>query len=184
MGLKLITAPVEEPLTINEVKEYLRIDGTDFDNLLTSLIKSAREAAESFQNRVYITQTWELTLDYFPTLPLKFPKIPLQSVTSIKYFDINGIETTWDVSNYIVDSDSEPGRIAFSYGKSWPSVSLRPINAVKIQYIAGYGDSTDVPENVKLAMMVFIAHRFENPEQQDIPEAFYNLLWPDRMVPV
>jgi len=186
MSLKLITAPVTEPVSLSEIKEYLRFDTSDtsFDNILNTLIIAAREYCENFQNRTYITQTWELTFDYFPDFPLKIPKPPLQSVLNIKYIDYLGVETIFDPSNYIVDTDSEPGRIAFAYNKSWPSVTLQSVNAVKIQFVAGYGDATVVPENVKLAMKVFITHRFENPESKDIPEAFYNLLWQDRMVPI
>jgi uncharacterized phiE125 gp8 family phage protein len=184
MGLKLVMAPSEEPVSLAEVKAYLRIDGTDFDTLLTGLIKAAREYCENFQNRAFVTQTWELTMDEFPDLPLKLPKPPLQSVVSIKYTDQNGAETVFDPSNYLVDPVSEPGRIAFAYGKSWPSVTLQPVNGVKIQFVAGYGAASAVPENVKQAMMIFVANRFENPDREDVPDVVHSLLWPERIVPV
>lgn len=186
MGLKLITPPTEEPLTLPEVKEYLRIDAAEasFDNILTGLIIAAREFCEIFQNRAYITQTWELTLDIFPKMPLKLPKPPLKTVNSIKYIDYLGAETVWDPSNYLVDEKSEPGRIAFSYQITWPSVTLQPINAVKINFDAGYGAALDVPENVKMAMKLYIAHRFENPDSEEVPTVVELLLWSDRMVPL
>ncbi|BCJ86456.1 head-tail connector protein [Effusibacillus dendaii] len=184
MALKLITAPTEEPIALNDVKGYLRIDGTDFDALLTGLIKAAREYCEAFQNRAYVTQTWEMSLDAFPDLPLKLPKPPLQSVVSVKYTDQNGVESVFAPSNYLVDPVSEPGRLAFAYGKSWPSVTLQPVNAVKIQFVAGYGAAAAVPQAVKTAMMLYIAHRFENPDGDDVPEAVHSLLWAERVVPV
>lgn len=167
------------------MKSHLRIDGTDEDVLLDSLIKAAREYVEDFQGRALITQTWEMTLDSFPQMPLKVPKPPLQTVDSIKYVDQNGVETIFDAANYVVDTDSEPGRIAFAYGKSWPSVTLKPINGVKIQFKAGYGDdAASVPEKVKIAMLLYIAHRYMNRETDEVPSAVDMLLWPDRMVPV
>jgi uncharacterized phiE125 gp8 family phage protein len=173
-----------EPVTLEEVKLYLRIDGTDADPILNGLIQSAREYCETFQNRSYITQTWELVLDEFPWLPLSLPKPPLQSVVSIKCVNESGVETVWDPSNYVVDVYSEPGRIAMAQNGSWPSVNLQAINGVKIRFTSGYGTATDVPESIKSAIKVYVAHRFENPDRENVPKAVDMLLWQDRVVPV
>jgi len=184
MALKLITPPASEPVSLAEAKAYLRIDTNDEDALISGLITAAREYCESFHNRAYITQTWELSFDDFPNMPLKLPRPPLVSVESVKVIDSTGAETTLDPSDYIVDTDSEPGRIAFTSGKCWPSVELAPINAVKIRYTAGYDDAQKVPQSVKQAMLIYIAHRYENPDTDDVPEVVRTLLWPDRVVPV
>jgi len=184
MNLKLITPPASEPVSLDEAKAYLRIDGDVENALVSGLITAAREYCEAFQNRAYITQTWELSFDCFPSMPIKLPRPPLIGVESVKYIDKDGVETTWDPSNFIVDADSEPGRIAFANGKCWPSVELRPVNAVKIRYTAGYGDVSMVPQSVKQAMLIYIAHRYENPDTDDVPEVVRTLLWPDRVVPV
>jgi uncharacterized phiE125 gp8 family phage protein len=148
------------------------------------LIKSARETAQNFQNRAYFTQTWEASFDFFPAMPLKIPRPPLQSVESIKYVDENGTEIAMNLADFIIDTDSEPGRIAFKRGKCWPSVVLQDINGLKIRFVAGHNDINKVPNAVKLAYMVYVTHRLENPEVNAPPDAFYNLLWPERLVPV
>ncbi len=173
-----------EPVTLAEAKVYLRIDTSDDDATISALITAAREYCESFQNRAYITQTWELSFDSFPPMPIKLPRPPLISVESIKYIDNTGAETTLDPSDYVLDTYSEPGRIAFNYGKCWPSVTLQPVNAVRIRYTAGYGDASKVPQSVKQAMLIYIAHRYEHPETDDVPEVVHTLLWPERVVPV
>jgi len=190
MALKLIIPPTTEPITLQEAKNHLRVDGTDDDVLIQSLITTAREYCEAFQNRAYITQTWEMTLDSFPQMPLKLPRPPLQSVSSIKYIDQNGVETLFDAANYIVDTDSEPGRITLVPGIFWPSVILKPIGGVKIRFVAGYGDATKVPMMVKQAILLLIGHWYENREAtaerlpREIEFAVHALLWPDRVVPV
>lgn len=184
MALKLITPPASEPVSLAEAKAYLRIDTNDEDALISGLITAAREYCELFQNRAYLTQTWELSFDCFPPMPIKLPRPPLVSVESVKVIDTTGAETTLDPSDYIVDTDSEPGRIAFAYGKCWPSVTLQPVNAVKIRYTAGYDDAKKVPQSVKQAMLIYIAHRYENPDTDDVPEVVRTLLWPDRVVPI
>jgi uncharacterized phiE125 gp8 family phage protein len=186
MSIKLITAPIIEPVTIQEqtTREYLRLDGNESDNNVSKLLKTARETAENFQNRAYLTQTWELSLDSYPRMPLELPRPPLQSLVSVKLYAADGSEVVMDIADFIVDADSEPGRIAFKSGKTWPAIKLREINAVKIQFKAGYTDVNKVPEMVKQAILIHAAHRFENPDGDDTPQAFYNLLWPDRIVPV
>ena len=53
---------------------------TTEDNELNKIIKAAREYCEGFQNRAYITQTWELWLDAFPGEDfIELPLPPIQS---------------------------------------------------------------------------------------------------------
>ncbi len=61
MKLECIKPP-KEILTLDEVKTFLRIDGTEEDALLTSLITAARQQAERFQRRAYGRQQLRLTL--------------------------------------------------------------------------------------------------------------------------
>lgn len=184
MSLKLITAPTLDPVTVAEMKEYLRIDGNEFDTTVANLIKAARDAAQDYQNRTFYTQTLELSFDRFPGMPVKIPRPPLQNLVSVKYINAEGIETAMDLNDFVVDKRSEPGRVTFKSGKSWPSVQLQPIDSVIFQFAAGNSDINKVPNTVKLAYMVFITHRFENPGSEDIPQAFYTLLGSDRLVPV
>jgi uncharacterized phiE125 gp8 family phage protein len=189
MGLKLITPPAAEPVSLSEAKEHLRITGTDEDALITTFIEAAREYCEEYQNRAYITQTWDLSLDEFPDSPYSLPKPPLQSISSIKYYDQDGTEDEFNASNYLVDTASVKGRVSLAYGKSWPSVGLQPMNGVIIQFIAGYGDAgSDVPERIRNAIKVLVGQIYENREATDIKEhlevpfAVHALLGLDRII--
>lgn len=191
MGLKLITPPAAEPVTLQEAKDHLRITGSDEDALLTTFIEVAREYCEEYQNKAYITQTWDLSLDEFPKSPYSLPKPPLQSISSIKYYDQDGTEHEFNASNYLVDTASVKGRVSLAYGKSWPSVTLQPINGVVIQFVAGYGDATtDVPERIRNAIKVLIGQIYENREATDIKEhleipfAVHAILGLDRIWPI
>lgn len=193
MGLRLITPPKSEPLTLQEVKAHLRVDGEADDSLINSLILSARQYAEKHQSRALLTQTWELTLDEFPAMPLSLPLPPLQSVDEISYTDYAGNTTVIDPADYVVDPASFLGRIDHAFGKSWPSITLRSLGGVKITFTAGYGDTpADVPQMTKQAMLVLIGHMYEHREAivltntnntpQEIPFAVTALLNMDRVV--
>ena len=207
MGLKLITPPAAEPVALADIKAHLRITGTDEDALLTAMIEAARDYCEKYQNRAYITQTWELALDRFPpenyirifNLPLqavsenyiRIPLPPLQSDLSVKYYGTDDTEYTFPVTDYQVDIHSQPGRVVLGYGKSWPSITLRPANGVIITFTAGYGDTADdVPEGVKQAIKVLVGNMYENREATDVKElkevpfAVHALLGLERIWPV
>ncbi|MBP2653348.1 MAG: hypothetical protein H6Q73_917 [Firmicutes bacterium] len=161
MTLKIITGPTTEPVTLDEAKAHCRVDGTDEDELITALIVAARQYCEQRQNRAYLTQTLELTLDRWPSFPVDIPHPPLVSVESIKYYGTNDKEYIWATTEYFVDTDSEPGRVALNYAKTKPTVTLRPANGVKIRYTAG---GSDVAQTVKQAMLLLIGHWYINRE--------------------
>ncbi len=163
------------------------------DDLLTALVKTAREYCESYQNRAYITQKWELWLDDWPDEDyIRIPLPPLQGVTSVKYYGTDDTEYTMPATDYFVDVKSEPGRVVLAYSKNWPTTTLRTANAVCVEFTAGYGDEADdVPERVKRAILLLVGHLYENREAvavgkliSELPFAVSALLAQERVVPV
>ena len=141
MSLNLITPPAREPLSLALAKEHLKIDSTftDDDNLIQGLIIAARKYCEGFQNRAYLTQTYDLWLDHFPSGKyIDIPLPPLQSVTSIKYYGTDDTEYTLAATEYDADTKGFVGRVVLKYSKTWPSTVLRPSNAVVVRFVAGY----------------------------------------------
>ena len=163
MNYTVFTPPGSEPLTLTEVKSHCRVDDTNSDALLNSLITAARVHAEKYLHRALITQTIDARYDYFVEA-MYIPRPKLQSVTYIKYIDTNGDEQTLDASKYKVDIYSEPGRVVPAYGEVWPS-ARDEINAITIRLIAGYGAAAAVPDPIKQAMLLHIGHMFENREE-------------------
>jgi len=163
----LYTPPTEEPLTINDIRDFLRIDNTDSDMLLEAMITAARNWAEQVTGRALITQTWTYYLDDWPDEDyVKLPYAgPLQSpITSLVYTDYANTATTWTATNYIADIKSTPGRLVLAYDIAWPTVTLYPVNPICITYVCGYGTPDNVPEPIKIAMKIAISDMFENRE--------------------
>jgi len=167
VGIKLITGPAIEPVSLPEAKLHLRVDGDDDDTAIVAQLMAARRWAEQATWRAFITQTWELTRNEFPGLTqLQLPRPPLQSVTSVKYTVDAGTEYTYASTNYIVDVDNEPGKIVLKSTSTWPSDVLYPVNGVRIRFVAGYGDDAeDVPEHFRQAILLLLGHWYENREQ-------------------
>jgi uncharacterized phiE125 gp8 family phage protein len=199
MALRMITAPAVQPLTLEEVKQHLRVDYTDSDSIISAYIEAAAsyvEGEHSFTGRALVTQTWELVIDHFPVHEIKIPLPPLQSIDSIKYDDTAGDEQTLATTQYYVDDVSEPAWVVPIVG-GWPTAVLDAINSVRIRFTAGYPATTDsppdlrgnIPSAIKQAMLLHIGSFHEHREEQivglttmQLPFAAENLLRPWRVV--
>jgi uncharacterized phiE125 gp8 family phage protein len=174
MFVNVAVPPAVEPVSLEEAKGHLRVDGSDDDVQIAGFITAAREWAEEFQDRAYVTQTLELVLDAWPhpdapDYPvIKLPRSPLQSVASITYKSEDGQEHTLPASSYVFDAKSRPARVAPASRQSWPSDPLYPLGAITIRYTAGYGDTSAVPQKVKQAMLLLIGHWYEHREEVNV----------------
>lgn len=181
MAYKLIAAPSEEPVTLAEAKDHCRIDGTEFDALLTSIIiPAARTAAEEETGRALCTQTRELVLDSFPEA-FALRGAPIASVVSLKYLDITGAEQTLNPLDYLLDKDNEPGYVVPAYGKGWPDTYPVP-NAVRLRYTCGYDAAAAVPAAIKSWMLLAIGtlkaqtETIGEAKQASLPDRFWHRL--------
>jgi len=110
MRLKIKTPATVEPVTLDEAKLHLKIDGADDNALITALITTARQLAEKETKRAFITQTLEMFLDSAPA-EIEIPRPPLQSVEAIRA--ISSVSTTVDEN---VDKDQPVLKVASTTG--------------------------------------------------------------------
>jgi len=167
MVLKKITSPTVEPITLSDVEGQCRATLTGEEASVNTMIAAVRQKAENILHRAFITQTWDMVLDEFTDV-IEVSKPPLVSVASVKYYDPDGILQTLAATEYVIDTDSTPGRVYPAYGKSWPATQVRP-NAVRIQFVAGYGDAgTDVPACIRQWMLLNVTNLYENRETETV----------------
>ena len=141
MIIELVTLPAQYPISLAEGKKQCEIDDDDtaHDTYVKSLIMAATGRAEQYLHRRLITQTWKYYMDGWPSVDyISLPFGRLQSVTSIKYTDSDGDESTFSSGDYIVNTQSEPGVVTLGYEEVWPTATLYPSNPIKIEFICGY----------------------------------------------
>lgn len=174
MAIRVIIPPTVEPVTLDEVKTWCRIDATGDtvadaadDALLSSLITAAREEAENLTRRAFLEQTLELTLPTFPRWGqgVELSRPPLAEVASVAYFDADNASVTMDEAAYVVlnASDAVPSSLYPAPGGFWPDTYPRP-DAVTIRYAAGWTDAASVPENIKTWIKMRVATMWANRE--------------------
>lgn len=190
IALAQTAAPTDEPVEVADILAHCRIDATDEDApYIASLIGTARRWVEQITGRQLITSTRTMSLDAFPCGEIRLPGSPVQSITSITYTDSAGDAQTWAADQYQADLISVPARVAPAYGVVYPGTQTGVYNAVTITYVAGYGDAkTDVPQDIRHAIMLLVAHWYENREPvnignivSDIPMGAQFLLAPYRI---
>lgn len=201
-GTKLQTSPATEPVSFSDMQTHLRITGTSEQTYIEGLITAARQNAERYTRRVFITQTWLLSLDYPPggqepwwdgvrqgsirelysyARWIEVPYPPLQAVNSVTQYDTDDQANTVGTDIYFVDTNSEPGRVVLRYGKVWPAITNRIADSFQVDYDAGYGDNPeDVPgpirEAIKRLAGYMYEHRGDCPADQAIKESGANML--------
>lgn len=178
MTYTIITPPSVEPVTLADAKHQCRVDYGDDDTLIASMIKSARELAEHRTNRALVTQTCMWVKSGLCGEKIDFPVSPVQSITSITYLDTNGVQQTLPSSVYALDNTGQGKHsLRLKYGQSWPAV-LSQFDAVKITFVAGYGNADAVPSSVKQWILMAVNAFYENRspivegQTYELPESF------------
>jgi uncharacterized phiE125 gp8 family phage protein len=209
--LILLTPPTVEPVTLAELKLQCGFspmedqDHVQSDMLAQRLrrnLATARSRIESMTRRVFITQTWQMNLDGFPGIDMRYnnpwerhaillPKQPFQSIVSVQYVDITGtvvplVQDTSYGNNllgeyaYQLDpgSSGQPARIAPAWFVPWP-LTRRVQAAVQITFTAGYGETgTLLPPELYQAILC-LAHSYYDPSfYKDIETLVANLIGP------
>lgn len=190
-GFSVTSAPASEPLTATVVKNWLKVDFTTDDTLITSLIQAAREVVEEYTGLKLFTQTVAEKWDEWPAgddlynrfSGLSLSCFPVQSITSITYVDGAGSSQTLSSTLYDTDLVSRPCRIAPDYDDTWPTTLLE-MNAITVTYVAGYAATTDIPEAIKTAMLLMIAQWYDNRTDsvRKMPMASESLLRPYKLM--
>ena len=163
--------PTREPVEVEAFKSNTSYfeDLADKDAFISDNLVAAREHVENITRRAILTQTWVYYLNAFPDVDyIKLPFGNLQSVTSIKYTNSSGTQTTMTVTTeYLVETNGpEIGRIVLPYGVSWPSYTLYPSKPIAITYVCGWLAPQDVPRIIRKAVEMIAADLCENIEGQ------------------
>jgi len=188
MPLVLTAGPAVEPVSLDEAKAHMRVDGTAEDTLIGSLIVTSRLHVEAGLALALITQSWSWFIDAWPPGPtLKLPLRPVQSIGAVRLYDEAGVATTVAPESYFLDGASAPARLVRQGALVWPKPG-RFANGIEIAFTAGYGDAAaDVPEPIRHAILLLVAHWHEHRSPLEVgpiahppPDMVEHLLAPYR----
>jgi uncharacterized phiE125 gp8 family phage protein len=167
---KILTQPATEPITLTEAKLHLRVSNTLENDLITSLIVAARKWVENFTWRPLITQTWTLFFDFSDVQEIKdrtinISKNPVQTISSVKYYDSTNTLVTLNSSNYYTNLGGDIAIINFI--NPLPTIYNR-IDALQIEFVCGYGNAASVPDNIKSAIYLTLTSLYDNRDGKEL----------------
>jgi uncharacterized phiE125 gp8 family phage protein len=149
--------PTQPPISMQDARDQLRVTQPDGANRIQRYIDAATGAAEEYLGRGLLTQTWQLTLSTWYDVIWLPMAAPLQSVTSVKYYDANGVLQTLATSYYTVETVSRPGRIVRAALQSFPGIQSGRIGGcVVITYVVGWTSPDLIPERIKQGCRLYV----------------------------
>lgn len=186
MSMTMTAAPAAEPVTLAEAKAHLRVDADDENAFISSLIVTSRLQIEAALGLALVTQSWRMALDEWPMdNVIELPLRPVQSVETLAVSVPGDTNVTLAPSTYIVDGTGAPARIVLTASLPAPHRTARGIS---VDFTAGFGAASAVPQNIKHALLLLVAHWYESREPHGdeaaaaIPDAVSSLLAPYRVV--
>ncbi|NVK33694.1 MAG: phage head-tail connector protein [Rhodobacteraceae bacterium] len=159
----LIDPPTIEPVSVADMRAYLRVSGTQEEELLGDLVKAARQHVERETRRALISQNWRLYLENWPFgRVIVLPVAPILSVSEVAVYDLDGDRHLLSSDDYQLDKARSPARLRVRPGAGLP---LQNLNGIEVDFTAGYGPTeSDVPENLRQSIRMLAAHWFEHRE--------------------
>jgi uncharacterized phiE125 gp8 family phage protein len=170
--VKEVIEPVEEPVTLDEVKEHLRIDFEDDDDYLDRLISSVRAEVETSTGLSLIARTITTTVGNV-NANYSLPYGPVTGAITVK--DSDGVNVNTDF--YAFTDDLFPS-LTTSQTQSYfypitGGVIIEPTYRTfpkwTFSYTAGYTRDT-IPEDLKQGIIEKIAFRYEHRGDENIKE--------------
>lgn len=166
----IVITPAETSIvTLAEAKAHLRITQTAEDDYVQGLITLAHSVIEERTRTTLIQSTLRSFYDCFPCGEFNLSYGPISSVTSISYTDTNEAKQSLDLVNLNVDTERTNARI--QHKTTWPS-TYQKLNAVEVNFIAGYETAANIPQPLKQAALLLIGHFFENREMTQVAKLY------------
>lgn len=181
-----VTAPATRLISLNEAKAHLRVLHDDEDDLIEGLCMAAETMLDGYSGivgRALITQTWERKFSGFRNDRMYLPVGNIQSVVSVKHFDIANVEQTVTASDYLFGQDALGPFVELVATASWPASYDRP-DAIAVRWTCGYGSTVaDVPQAIRQAALLLVGHFYEQRGPADaVPMAVAALIAPYRVM--
>jgi uncharacterized phiE125 gp8 family phage protein len=168
MKTTVINAPALEPVSLDQVKVFLKITHAQEDELLQHLIKTVREMAETATQRKFITQRLASVIPFYPNhkkkkglqrvwrsgerFALFLSRGPLKEVIGVDLISDEGVATPLRSACYHINPNQDPALLVTAEDKGW---------GLRVTYDAGYGDGVDaVPAPIRQALLNMVARLY------------------------
>ncbi len=155
-AIRLLTPPVSEPVTLEQARNFVRVDGDDDDALLRGRITAARQEAEAVTGRVLGDSAWAVAV---PPLsgPFEVPLVPCTALTAVEAEGMAVAPGLYAFAPSGLSPQESPLRAVFTPGLDFPQ------GETLLTVRAGYPVDR-FPEPIRQWMLVRIGTLYEQRE--------------------
>lgn len=174
--------PQQEPVTLEEAKKQVGIaqEVSYHDQDIGDLVAASRAIVESNTGLVCYTgaYVWKFTKwpdeDWIEIVGCR----PVTSVDGITYIALDGTTTTFDPSNWQLETSGVQQYIRLQYLKFWPP-HREDINGIVVNMTAGYSSVANVPRDLKRLVRLKISELWKAEQGEDVAaiQQAYNSLF-------
>jgi uncharacterized phiE125 gp8 family phage protein len=160
----LVTAPETPVVDLADAKMHLRVDHDDENGLITALIATATQYLDGYPGilgRCLMAQEWRQDFDCYDRC-LRLP-LPASTVSSIVVTSSTGATSTIDPANYELLADARGSYVRFVDGYAGPG-DIGTRHGIAVTFAAGAADADDVPQPIRTAILLLVAHWYQNRE--------------------
>lgn len=178
--IETATAPNSHDVTdFDTVKRHLRATGIEDDQLIKECLDSAVNEAEERTRRTLrpsVTSTYHMRW-WCRTYRIHYP--PLQSVTSVKYYDIdNSLQTVTQSGNYQTNTSTRgQGVIQFDADYVFPNLNDDIPDPIQIELVRGFA-AADIPPTAKVAIRLLCEANFDSENAEKLRTEAFRILQP------
>lgn len=163
----LLEPPVQPVWTLANLRKHLEVETAEDDALIQGYAEVAEEALtgpDTIYQRVWVHSTWR---DFWPDFS-RAPVLrlaPVHEIDRITYLNTAATEMLINPAAYYMIDDVMGGRLGWSDGYAIPRDAARRPDAVRIDYVAGYGPlGEDAPRRVQQAVRLLVGHWYRHRE--------------------
>ena len=159
--LCMIEAPIAEPVSLDEAKRWLKVETEDENEIILTLITSARLYIEQATQRLLLQQSWrvifsDLDMSGAYLMPLS-PVLRLLGLT-LRYSDDS--EAALSVANVRLTKHGDD--TALLIPQSYRTMLINDAR-FELDVSLGYGpNGHDVPAPIRQALLMLVAYWYEN----------------------
>jgi uncharacterized phiE125 gp8 family phage protein len=159
----IITPPTVEPVTIAEAALAARVDGAEWDDILTAAIKAARLVCEQAIGRRLMTTVERIELEDWPSSFDRF-NVYRPTAVAVSYWNGSAWANLTSGTHYVWAADGYRFGLAPALNTSWPTlgdIAFGP--RVRIDATSGESSAANVDEGAKTFIKALAAVMVKDP---------------------
>lgn len=153
MSITEIIAASEEPITLADLKNALKLENDDDLSHLQNSLISARHALEQLYDLSFVNRTLRLTLDKYPDRII-LPNPPAASIVEMRVRDSLTTFLTIDLTKLLLTHN----KLVFY---ELPPEPFTQNAGIEIDFVAGFGTAAQVPPSIKHAVRLLACHYYQ-----------------------